>query len=119
MLVSWTQAHLTMVARKKQAADVHRHAGICDPVASGCWHRPPPHCARFRLPFWLLSRGLQDVLPKGDPVARTRKTFRLVGLMPDDRFVAQVALGSQQSPEPATSWPWPAPKSSTRESWRS
>jgi pimeloyl-ACP methyl ester carboxylesterase len=49
----------------------------------------------FRLPFWLLLRGLQDVLPKGEPVARAHKTFRLVGLTPDERFVTQVALGSQ------------------------
>jgi pimeloyl-ACP methyl ester carboxylesterase len=47
----------------------------------------------FRLPFWLLFRGLQHALPTGDPLRRTRQTFKLVRFMPNDRFVEQTALG--------------------------
>lgn len=49
----------------------------------------------FRLPFWLLFRGLQDVLPKGDPMVQARRTFRLVGLEPDQRFLQQTARGTE------------------------
>jgi pimeloyl-ACP methyl ester carboxylesterase len=49
-------------------------------------------CA-FRLPFWLLFRGLQHALPQGDPAGRTRRTFEMVGASPDERFLDQTALG--------------------------
>ena len=51
----------------------------------------------MRLPVLLLLR-LRPFLPKKEPVAETRKTFRTVfrgRYMPDERYVAQVALGAQ------------------------
>jgi pimeloyl-ACP methyl ester carboxylesterase len=51
----------------------------------------------MRLPVRLLLR-LRPVLPKQDPLAETRRTFRRVfgdRYMPDDRYTTQVALGAQ------------------------
>jgi pimeloyl-ACP methyl ester carboxylesterase len=51
----------------------------------------------MRLPVLLLLR-LRPFLPKKEPVAETRKTFRTVfegRFMPEERYVAQVALGAQ------------------------
>ncbi len=51
----------------------------------------------MRLPVLLLLR-LRPILPKKEPLGETRKTFRTVfggRFMPDERYVAQVALGAQ------------------------
>ena len=51
----------------------------------------------MRLPVLLLLR-LRPFLPKKDPLTETRKTFRMVfggRYMPDERYVAQVALGAR------------------------
>jgi pimeloyl-ACP methyl ester carboxylesterase len=47
----------------------------------------------FRVPFWLLFRGLQNVLPKGDSERRARRTFELVDCVPDARLIRLTALG--------------------------
>jgi pimeloyl-ACP methyl ester carboxylesterase len=49
----------------------------------------------FRAPFWLLFRGLQSLLPKGDPRRRALRTFELVECVPDARLVELTALGLQ------------------------
>jgi len=51
----------------------------------------------MRLPVLLLLR-LRPFLPRKEPLAETRKTFRTVfggRYMPDERYVAQVALGAR------------------------
>jgi len=47
----------------------------------------------FRLPFWLLFRGLQHLLPMGDPQRRALRTFEMVDCVPDTRLIALTALG--------------------------
>ena len=47
----------------------------------------------FRVPFWLLFRGLQHLLPAGDPQLRARRTFELVDCVPDARLIRLTALG--------------------------
>jgi len=47
----------------------------------------------FRVPFWLLFRGLQHLLPNGDPDRRALKTFQLVDCVPDARLIRLTALG--------------------------
>ena len=47
----------------------------------------------FRLPFWLLFRGFQHLLPKGDPERRALRTFELVDCVPDPRLLELTALG--------------------------
>lgn len=49
---------------------------------------------RFKLPFWLLFRGAQDLLPAGDPHKRAERVFAMVGLQPEEPFLNLVALGS-------------------------
>jgi pimeloyl-ACP methyl ester carboxylesterase len=50
---------------------------------------------RFKAPFWLLFRGGQDLLPKGDPHKRAERVFAMVGLRPEQPFLDLVAIGSQ------------------------
>jgi pimeloyl-ACP methyl ester carboxylesterase len=50
--------------------------------------------ARFRLPYWLLFR-FPYLVPKGDELARARKVFASMRLLPDEAFIQQVALGSR------------------------
>lgn len=50
--------------------------------------------ARFKLPYWLLFR-FPYLVPKGDELARARKVFRSMRLVPDEAFLQQVALGSR------------------------
>jgi pimeloyl-ACP methyl ester carboxylesterase len=50
--------------------------------------------ARFRLPYSLLFR-FPYLVPKDDGLARTRKVFASMRLLPDEPFLQQVALGSQ------------------------
>lgn len=49
---------------------------------------------RFKLPFWLLFRGAQDLLPTGDPHKQAERVFAMVGLQPEEPFLNLVALGS-------------------------
>jgi pimeloyl-ACP methyl ester carboxylesterase len=49
---------------------------------------------RFKLPFWLLFRGAQDLLPAGDPRKRAERVFAMVGLQPEEPFLNLVALGA-------------------------
>jgi pimeloyl-ACP methyl ester carboxylesterase len=54
---------------------------------------PAATLQQFRVPFWLLFRELQHLLPKGDPQRRARKTFELVDCVPDARLIRLTALG--------------------------
>ena len=49
---------------------------------------------RFKLPYWLAFR-FRYLLPKGDELARARKVFGSMRLLPDEPFIQQVALGSR------------------------
>jgi pimeloyl-ACP methyl ester carboxylesterase len=50
---------------------------------------------RFKAPFWLLFRGAQNLLPKGDAHKRAERVFAMVGLQPEQPFFDLVAIGSQ------------------------
>jgi pimeloyl-ACP methyl ester carboxylesterase len=52
---------------------------------------------RFRAPFWLLFRGAQDLLPRGDPRKRAARVFSMVGLQPPEPYFDQVALDHSTS----------------------
>jgi len=54
---------------------------------------PAATLQRFRVPFWLLFRGLQNLLPKGDPQRRALRTFELVDCVPEARLLELTALG--------------------------
>ncbi|HSL47629.1 MAG TPA: alpha/beta hydrolase [Candidatus Deferrimicrobiaceae bacterium] len=70
---------------------------IPDRVTRAAVLAPAATLRPMRLPVLLLLR-LRPFLPKKEPLAETRKTFRTVfggRYMPDERYVAQVALGAQ------------------------
>jgi pimeloyl-ACP methyl ester carboxylesterase len=70
---------------------------------------------RFRAPFWLLFRGAQDLLPKGDPRKQAARVFGMVGLVPDEPFLTQVALGSAHFREQRPpAFPTPLPDEALR-----
>jgi pimeloyl-ACP methyl ester carboxylesterase len=50
--------------------------------------------APFKLPYLLLFR-FPYLMPKGDELARARKVFASMRLLPDEAFLQQVALGSR------------------------
>lgn len=50
---------------------------------------------RFKVPFWVLFRGAQNLLPKGDPQKRAKRVFAMVGLQPEEQFFDLVAVGSE------------------------
>ncbi len=52
---------------------------------------PAATIAAFRAPFWLLFRGLQHLLPAGDPEVRARRTFALVNAEPAPELLQQTA----------------------------
>jgi pimeloyl-ACP methyl ester carboxylesterase len=54
---------------------------------------PAATLQHFRVPFWLLFRGLQNLLPKGDPDRRALRTFVLVDCVPDARLIRLTARG--------------------------